>query len=85
MLIAVHRDGITARWAGGPHISLYREPFKLNVYGIPFDSVNVWDYGTDTARIPFTEDAVAAKLDAYLSEPRHGIDTCDDCKPEENQ
>lgn len=52
---------ITATWHGGPYIDL-----SMDGGATAYDVLNVWDYETDKARIPFTADVLAVELAAYL-------------------
>ena len=55
-------DGWIAIYLGGPYIEVMYHGF----YGA-VDAINVWDYAADERTIPFTRDAVAAKLAEWVS------------------
>ena len=60
------RTGITihAEWEGGPYIDLGTRP------GRAAEVINVWDYETDTARVPYTRQGLRAALHEWLDDYR---------------
>ena len=72
-----HPSGVVARWHGGAYIDLG----TIQAVGQPgidgddfhaYDVINVWDYATDTPRIPRTlaalEECVNERLEALEDE-----------------
>ena len=55
--------GIVARWHGGAYIDLY-----MKGQPAPFDCINVWDYETDTPRIPRTACGLADRVNAWITD-----------------
>jgi len=55
-----------ARWHGGAYIELgyIDETGEFHAW----DVINVWDYATDTPRIPRTLDALQERVDERLNE-----------------
>jgi hypothetical protein len=72
------------RWRGGPYIDVFwvggEVPDNVDAHhengrgdegdATPFSTINVWDYQTGEAEIPFTEDALVEKADAWIDENR---------------
>lgn len=58
-------EGFLFRWLGGPYIEISTR--ANGTPGIPFDVINVWDYETDKARIPFTPAAMLEEVSEWLS------------------
>lgn len=52
--ITIKTDQFIAEYHGGPYITLYSHRG-----GLGYDCINVWDYETDKATIPFTVKGVA--------------------------
>lgn len=56
---------ITGQYRGGAHIDLY---LGQHTSGIPFDTINVYDYETDKPRIEFTRAAVSEQIKEWRQE-----------------
>ena len=52
-----NREGWRAEWSGGEYIDL-TPPGEMK----PSEVINVWDHETNTRRIPFTREALEARL-----------------------
>jgi len=61
MFIDFEEYGISAKWEGGEYIDLIAG-------GQPFHTLNVWDASRQTATIPFTEEALRAKVEEWVKE-----------------
>lgn len=66
--ITVTRDEWTAIYSGGPYIDLY-------VDDVNFNAINVFDYATGKAALPFTAAAVGAELDGWLADNEGDLDS----------
>jgi hypothetical protein len=63
--------GLVARWHGGEYIDLgyIQNQGQPGIDGGDFhayDVINVWDHSADTARIPFTLDALREAVESHL-------------------
>ena len=72
------QDQVAFVWTGGPYIDLHwSDALAIRGVGdavddpsVPFTNINIWDYGTDTSRIPFTREALAQEAEEWLIDNR---------------